>query len=244
MAANLGASNADSIKVPFDSVCASGCEDDKNSVKGPISLVNYNTKVVSTRADGASVNFGVYSGEAAKTLLHDWPALITAFNNTLATIAGCRPETRAKLKGFVKKLKNYPFLSQVVGYLDILNMLGLHCLVFEESKLVAFEIPCSVAQTLDTLEKISEEGVHNLSLSSHFAKFHVEQNDEGETNEHIDGIRVTYPNAGHEKRKVDNHEYLEVNLDEMESVGIDTVQRTLSRRKYHLVRITNYDQSH
>ena len=71
----------------------------------------------------------------------------------------------------------------------------------------------------------------DLSLSSHFAKFRKEQNDEGETNEHIDGIRVTYPKAGHEKRKVDNHEYLEVNLDKMESVGIDAVQRTAEIQK-------------
>lgn len=60
--ANLGGSDADSIKAAMDSVFASGCEDDENSVKGPIPLVHYNTKVVSATADGASVNFGVYSG--------------------------------------------------------------------------------------------------------------------------------------------------------------------------------------
>ena len=60
--ANLGASNADSIKAAIDSVFASRCEEGENSVKGPIPLVDYNTNVVSATADGASVNFGVYLG--------------------------------------------------------------------------------------------------------------------------------------------------------------------------------------
>ena len=43
-------------------------------------------------------------------LLHDWPALTTCFTNALSRGTGSRPETRAKIKGVLGKLKDYRFL--------------------------------------------------------------------------------------------------------------------------------------
>ena len=60
--ADLGGANANSIKAPIDSVFVCGNEDDEHSVKGPIPLSDYNTKVVSPTADGANVDVRVYSG--------------------------------------------------------------------------------------------------------------------------------------------------------------------------------------
>lgn len=319
--ANLGGSTADSIKKAIDSVFSNGSEDDDENDaqdKGPMPLIDYNTKVVSATADGASVNFGVYSGvltqlknerewlvmihcvnhrlelalkavvqsfdrfsevdsfyqsiwsllknsgklkaeiktacealnitcyelskihgtrflnhrrRGLKKLLHNWPALITAFDNALATTVGYRPETRAKLTGFLKKLKSYPFLCQVAGYLDVLETLGPLSLVFEGKNLMAFEIPGSVEKTLNALEEISEEDEHHLSPSSYLAKFRMEEGFEGETGGHVNDVRITYPKAGHEKRKPPNREYLEVSLEQMEKVGIEAVQRTVEIRE-------------
>ena len=58
--ATFGGANANSIKAAIDSVSTYGNEGDENS--GRIPLIDYNTKIFSATDDGASVNFGVYSG--------------------------------------------------------------------------------------------------------------------------------------------------------------------------------------
>ena len=57
-------------------------------------------------------------------LLRVWPAVITTFSNALARDRGCRPETRAKMQGIVKKLRSYKFLCQTAAYLDILESIS------------------------------------------------------------------------------------------------------------------------
>ena len=71
-----------------------------------------------------------------KALFHNWPALLTAFETTLATDKGCRGETRAKVMGIVKKLRSYRFLCQVAVYLDVLDCLGPLSQIFESNMLI------------------------------------------------------------------------------------------------------------
>ena len=82
--ADLGGANANSIKAPIDSVFVCGNEDDENSVRGPIPLSDYNTKVVSATADGANVNVGVYSGVLTQMKNErEWLVVIHCVNHRL-----------------------------------------------------------------------------------------------------------------------------------------------------------------
>ena len=70
------------------------------------------------------------------TLLHEWPALITSFTNALSSNCS-RPETKAKIKGVLDKLKDYRFLCCVASYLDVLESISLLSLIFEKKNLMA-----------------------------------------------------------------------------------------------------------
>ena len=96
-------------------------------------------------------------------LLHNWPSYIVAFDNALASRKGYTLETKAKIAGFSKKFKSYPFLCKVAGY--ILEIMGPLSLVFEKHDLMAFEIPLAVETVIDTLEEIKE----NSSSSDYFS---------------------------------------------------------------------------
>ena len=89
-------------------------------------------------------------------LLHDWPALITSFANALSS-KGSRPETKAKIRGVLDKLKDYRFLCRVASYLDILKSISLLSLIFEKKNLMAYEVKPAVEKTLLNLQELSQE---------------------------------------------------------------------------------------
>ena len=89
-------------------------------------------------------------------LLHDWPALITSFTNALSS-KGSRPETKAKIKGVLDKLKDYRFLCRVASYLDILKSISLLSLIFEKKNLMTYEVKPAVEKTLLNLQELSKE---------------------------------------------------------------------------------------
>ena len=157
-------------------------------------------------------------------LLNNWPALTTAFNNALAANKGYRPETKAKLTGFLKKLRSYQFLCHVAGYLDVLETLGPLSLVFERSELMAYEMPASVEKTMDALEEISQACIEDLPLSSYLAKYKIAHG-------HENTLRANFPKAGHEKRKPQNREYIDVHLEQMTDVDFSSIEKAVKIRK-------------
>lgn len=150
-------------------------------------------------------------------LLHNWPAIIAAFDNALATNQGYRPETRSKLTGFLKKLKSHPFLCQVSAYLDVLESMSPLSLIFEKAGLMAFEIPLAIEKTIAALEEISDvTDATDTSLSTFLSKFYIENNI----------VKGEYPKAGHERRQPTNREYIEVEM-EMTSIGMTSFERAI-----------------
>eukprot|EP00112_Aurelia_sp_Birch-Aquarium-sp1_P000486 Seg10468.1 transcript_id=Seg10468.1/GoldUCD/mRNA.D3Y31 product="Zinc finger protein 862" protein_id=Seg10468.1/GoldUCD/D3Y31 len=302
--ADLGGTNANSIKAAIDGIFKKTGENDEHTVNGPVPLSDYRTKVVSATADGANVNMGVYSGvltqmkrerewlvtihcvnhrlelalkDAVKRvaefdevdrfylnvwtllrnsgklkseikkasqslnithysmpkihgtrflshrrrglskLLHNWPAIIAAFENALATNQGYRPETRSKLIGFLKKLKSHPFLCQVSAYLDVLETMSPLSLVFEKAGLMAFEIPPAIEKTIAAMGEISDvTDATDTSLSTFLSKFRVDNNI----------VKDEYPKAGHERRQPANREYLDVEM-EMTNVDVSSFERAI-----------------
>ena len=145
-------------------------------------------------------------------LLHNWPSYIVAFDNALASRKGYTLETKAKVAGFSKKFKSYPFLCKVAGYLD----------VFEKYDLLAFEIPLAVETVIDTLEEIKENSSSSdYVLSSYLAKFRVLQDSDAIA------VKANYPKAGHERRQPENRELFDLELEQMSNVGYEAGEKAL-----------------
>jgi hypothetical protein len=90
-------------------------------------------------------------------LLHLWPALIKTFTNAITREKGCRPETRAKIKGILNKLHSYKFLCQTSVYLDILESISPLSMIFEKNLLMAYDVKPAVEQTLVNFQEMLDE---------------------------------------------------------------------------------------
>lgn len=159
-----------------------------------------------------------------KALLHDWPALITCFTNALSRDYGSRPETKAKIKGVLKKLKDYKMLCRVACYLDILESISPLSLIFEKKYLMAYEVKPAIEKTFANLEEMKGEDL-NSAISSFLHKFSINEDD---TNK----VRITsmYPIAGHERRKLKNREFIEIELEEMTNADNSSIEAALKLR--------------
>ena len=155
-------------------------------------------------------------------LLHNWPAVKLAFENVVASNKGCAGETKAKVGGLLKKLKDYRHLCSVAAYLDVLDSLGPLSLVFEKQNLLAFEIPPAVERTKDSLKEIAEE--HSL-VASHLGKYRLERNGDKMT------VKVSFPKAGHERRKPDNRDHADFEIEGLANAQSETIQATLEMLK-------------
>ena len=101
-----------------------------------------------------------------------WPAIITALENTIV-VTKYKPGTKAKIQGFLKQLKSYPFLCTVATYLDILEKITPTSLVFEGDGLLPFEVKPTIDLTVSKLEDLIEcSGSDEEELSdSHLSRF-------------------------------------------------------------------------
>ena len=157
-------------------------------------------------------------------LIHNWPALITVFDNARAA-PGYRGETKAKIIGIANKLHDYSFLCKVAAYLDFLDALSPLSLIFERKLLMTYEVNPAVEETIDNLERKAEETEDEV-IGSYLRKFRIIDQDGLVT------VEGQYPKAGHERRKPGNREYLDVELPNMNKVGHEEVLNALELIKY------------
>lgn len=151
---------------------------------------------------------------ALTKLIHLWPAILTAYEN--AVVVTKSSETKAKLQGFVKKLRNVESLFQVCGTLDLIEKTSFASLVFEGNTLMPFEVKPSIEQTCEDLEELEaacdEEEVEEPPIDSHLRFFDVELNEDTEEW----SIHHQYPRAGHELRNHENREYVDISIDDVQ----------------------------
>ena len=81
--------------------------------------------------------------KAYNCLLNMWPALITAFENTLA-YRKIKAGTKAKISGLLKVLRNYEFVMLTGAYVDILEKIMPLSLVYEKDHLLVTEVKPSL----------------------------------------------------------------------------------------------------
>ena len=156
-------------------------------------------------------------------LLHNWPALITTFDNAQAAERGYRGETRAKIIGIARKLHSYPFLCKVAGYLDFLEKLSPLSLIFEKNVLMAYEVNPAIDTAFTYLEDMAEEEVEDM-IDSYLQKFTIVDEDGLVT------VVGNYPKSGHERKNVQNREYIDIELDDMREVDVEAIERARNTR--------------
>ena len=150
---------------------------------------------------------------AFERFLNMWPALIQAFQNTLATRKH-KGETKAKIAGFIKNLRSYEILCMTAAYLDILDKISPASLVFEGNGLLAYEVDATVKYTKLELENLAENtGTPDEFLDSHLARFPLTTDEEGETR-----LTVSFTKYGHNLRKPCNREYRNITFERYDKI--------------------------
>ena len=156
-------------------------------------------------------------------LMHCWPAIVTSFENVLASNKGCKAETRAKVSGLLRKLKSYRFLSQVAVYLDVLESIGPLSLVFEQCVLMVYDVQPAVEKCLMILDDLKEESLDE-AINSFLKQFSV-KDENGVTT-----VVASYAKQGHERRKPANREYIEIEMADMTFTEIVSMEKALQLR--------------
>ena len=143
--------------------------------------------------------------------LHNYPAIITAFLNGIAQ--GYKKEMVAKMKGVIKKMQSHKFLLNLCVYVDILESVSILSLQFERNLLMAFEVRLELEKALSRLEEMRDE-TEEEAIDSCIKKFSIK--------DEFDLVTLTaeYPKAGHERKKIGNQEYTEVELDTMTNIDV------------------------
>ena len=107
---------------------------------------------------------------AFKCLLDTWPAMKLAFENIIAD-PKTRQETKAKVKGLLKKLNLYCFMSLVTCYLDILEIVTPISKLFEAERLLPYEVQPLVSETIANIDDCINASIDDDLLGSYFASF-------------------------------------------------------------------------
>ena len=118
----------------------------------------------------AGTRFVGHRRAAFKCLLDTWPAMKLAFENIIAD-PKTRQETKTKVKGLLKKLNWYHFMSLVTCYLDILETVTPISKLFEAEHLLPFEVQPLVFETIANIDDCINTSIDDDLLVSYLASF-------------------------------------------------------------------------
>ena len=130
-------------------------------------------------------------------LIHLWPAFITTYQN--ASITTSNAKIRAKISGLLKKFTDVRELLRVEAFLDVLELVSISSLVFEKKDLLPCEISTSLKITLSKIDRFFNEGNEESNLKF----FTITPSEKGKCK-----IERQYYKAGHERKKVQNREFI------------------------------------
>ena len=124
-----------------------------------------------------------------------WPGIVTAYEN-IESDRKTKGETRAKVKGYLKKLRSNKIFQKVINFLNILDCIAPVSLVFEGEGLLPFE----VAHVIAKLEV-------NLNYSECSESFDKQVSISDSNNITVHNLRM-----GHTLKKLENWEYINMSL--------------------------------
>ena len=168
----------------------------KGEIKAAAKILNIEhyalPKLTGTRFVGHCCN-------AYTRLLALWASITMAYENVIAD-EDKRPDTKAKVTGYLIKLSSYSCLCLMCAYLDILKIITPISKVFESEALIPNEVKPLLLETISNIDDCIEGEYNNEMLLSHLASFHIVEgqltsmfikaDDPHERN--VDKERVTY----------------------------------------------------
>ena len=134
-----------------------------------------------------------------KCLLDIYPALINAYEKVVANNS-TKYDVRAKVGGYLKKLKSFRFFMLLVRYTDITNSMSPLSLTFEKGVI----LPSDIVQAI----KRSEFSLREFDCDDSF----YEVNEDGE-------MSAKFLKAGHSRKKKQNREHVVIPFDFMTHDG-------------------------
>ena len=101
-------------------------------------------------------------------LLNLWPAITMAYENVCAA-ENTEPDTKAKVTGYLAKLRSWSFLCLVCSYLDILKIFPPILKVLESEALMPNEVKPLLSETVTNIDYCLEGEYDDEMLVSHLA---------------------------------------------------------------------------
>ena len=105
-------------------------------------------------------------------LLNLWPAITMAYENVCAD-ENTKPDTKAKVTGYLAKLRSYSFLCLLCSYLDILEIVTPISKVFESEALMPNEVKPLLSETVTNIDDCLEGEYDDEMLVGHLASFRI-----------------------------------------------------------------------
>ena len=97
------------------------------------------------------------------SLLHNWTALREAFENAVVDDK-TKGETKAKLRGYLKKLNDYRYRCTATAYKSILRCCAKLILEFEKEDILVSEVNAHVEDTIEELSGVLENTPENIEV--------------------------------------------------------------------------------
>ena len=130
--------------------------------------------------------------------IHMWIPLAVTFENALAQPSkNYTADTRAKLSGYLKKLRRYDLMCVLSTYYDVLNVVGVLALVFEKKDIYVTDVEPARDKTIGKLEEYLEKEVNEDNTSEYFK---LEADGHGNYT-----VSKIYALQGHERKKKDEN---------------------------------------
>ena len=157
---------------------------------------------------------------AFKCLLDTWPAMKLAFENIIAD-PKTRQETKTKVKGLLKKLNLYRFMSLVTCYLDILEIVTPISKLFEAERLLPFEVQPLVSETIANIDDCINASIDDDLLVSYLASFRPM---DGESNS-------SFLKADDRARSNSDREHVSIAFENMTDLDETVVHETIAKKQ-------------
>jgi len=153
-------------------------------------------------------------------LIHNWIPLMQAIENSIANKS--HSNINAKLKGILKKLKNFQFLTAACLYKEVLDVLAVLSLLFEKEHMFVFDVAPTIEKTKsrikDLLEEEREFPVDGAGISHSGSE-----------------IKSNLPKPGHMMRKEQNREFNEVAYEQMTDCDIVKASSAVKKLKSEIL---------
>lgn len=156
---------------------------------------------------------------AYKALLNMWPAVITALQNVEAE-QSTKSDVRSKVKGLLKKFCSLDFLCRTCVYLDLLEAVRPASKVFEDEKLMIYEVKNTVNETITELEEFCDMEDANEDLTSHFHRFYS-----------LSKVKFFAPGDGRRKERNRSYTILDMSTTMKEGISCDSFEKNFEIKK-------------